>query len=113
MSGREEISSETPIVPVESITEPKRLPDEELYNRLLEYRKLNIPEKETSSEDSILRGEMIECFVKVRPTSKNEYVDAFCVSLRVDTEPDENQYLDDIFTIIEQAEGLECIVSMD
>lgn len=109
---REEISSGTPIVPVASITEPKRLSDEELYNRLLEYRKLNIPKSETSPEDSILRDEMIKCFVKLRPTSKDEYIDAFSVSLRANTEPEENQYLDGIFAIIKEAEGSVEMVSL-
>lgn len=107
---REEISVETPIVPIESIIEQKRLSDEELYDLLLEYRKLNISKKEISPDDSILRDEMIKCFVKLRPTSKEEYIDTFSVSLRAETEPDENQYLDNIFMIIEQAEGLECMV---
>ena len=104
-----EISSETAIDPVEKIVESKRLSNGELHNRLLEYRKINISKRETSPEDCILRDKMIECFVKVRPTNKGEYIDAFSASLRTDTEPEENQYLDDIFAIIEQAEGLACM----
>ena len=69
-----------------------------------------IPESEASSKNGILRDEMIECFARLRPTSKDEYVDCFSVNLRATTEPDDTQYLDDIFAIIEQAEGLECMV---
>jgi len=68
------------------------------------------PDRETGHVFQRLRDEMIRRFVKVRPTSKNKYIDAFSVSLRVETEPEENQYLENIFAIIEQAEGLECMV---
>ena len=107
---REEISAETPIVPVALVTEQERLSEDELLDLLLDYRLANIPERRESSENGILRFEMMERFAEARPTSKEEYIDTFGARLRANTEPDEYEHLDNIFGIIKQAEGLECMV---
>ena len=80
--------------------EETRLSDEELYTSLLDYRDLNIAKGGEVSEDCILRDEMIECFVECRPTDKYEYIEGFNVNLRATTDPEDTEYLDEIFKII-------------
>ncbi len=76
--------------------------DNDLRKELIEYRKVNIDPKFTDQSKGILRKEMIEAFVKFKPTTKEEFLANIPYNLRNNISSGQGQFLNDIFQIIEE-----------
>lgn len=89
------------IQPQEIIT-PISKSDDDLRKELLHFRKVNIEPSFREQSNGILREEMIEAFVKFKPTSKEEFHSCVLRALRENTDSQQGQFLNDIFQIIEE-----------
>lgn len=89
------------IHPQEIITSISRS-DDDLQKELLHFRKVNIEPSFRDQSNGILREEMIEAFVKFKPTSKEEFHSSVPRILRENTDSEQGQFLNDIFQIIEE-----------
>lgn len=89
------------IHPQEIITSISRS-DDDLQKELLHFRKVNIEPSFRDQSNGILREEMIESFVKFKPTSKEEFHSSVPRVLRENTDSQQGQFLNDIFQIIEE-----------
>jgi len=78
------------------IPEKKSSTDEYLKDKLIEYRVQN-------SLKTVLNDEILDYFIKDRPTDNDEFLKKIPSDLRYKIDPDEGQYLADIFTIIEES----------
>ena len=77
-----------------SIPEKKSSTDEYLKDKLIKYRVQN-------SLKTVLNDQILDYFIKNRPTDNDEFLKIIPSDLRYKIDPDEAQYLADIFTIIE------------
>jgi len=72
-----------------------------LKEELLEYRQANIFPNYPDTSNSILRDEMLERLVRLKPTTKDEFYKYIPMPLRQNTDGKQMQYLGDILEIIE------------
>ncbi len=87
--------------PQEIIT-PISKSDDDLRKELLHFRKVNIEPSFPDQSKGILREEMIEAFVKYKPTTKEEFLASIPYNLRNNISSGQGQFLHDIFQIIEE-----------
>jgi very-short-patch-repair endonuclease len=60
-----------------------------------------LPENPADSPSAcILRDEMIQAFLRHRPLDRTEWQDRIPIDMRLDTEPAQSRYLDDIFSVL-------------
>jgi very-short-patch-repair endonuclease len=78
--------------------------DDNLRKELEEYRNLTILPKSPDIERCILRDDMLEAFIKVKPTTADEFRQKLPLNLREKTDPGQMEFLDDILEIIEDFE---------
>lgn len=76
--------------------------DDDLRKELLHFRKVNIEPSFPVQSKGILREEMIEAFVKFKPTTKEEFLENISYNLRDNIGSGQAQFLNDIFQIIEE-----------
>lgn len=76
--------------------------DDELRKELLHFRKVNIEPSFPDQSKGILRDEMIEAFIKFKPTTKEEFLANIPYNLRSNIGSGQGQFLNDIFQIIEE-----------
>jgi very-short-patch-repair endonuclease len=70
-----------PVFRPEALYKPRQS-DDDLFRRLLMFKMANIPNHEQDSSDCILRDEMLQTFVKFRPTTRSDFIDRFSTGLR-------------------------------
>lgn len=72
-----------------------------LKEELLQYQKSNILPNFPNTSDGILREEILERMVRLKPTTKEEFYKYIPIHLRQNTDAKQMQYLGDILEIIE------------
>jgi very-short-patch-repair endonuclease len=82
--------------------------NESLENILLSYKYSNIDPRFPNQEKGILRDEMLNLFVKCKPTSFKEFQTSFPQALREITDNNQGQFLEDIFELIEEYSNATC-----
>lgn len=87
--------------PQEIIT-PISKSDDDLRKELLHFRKVNIEPTFPDQSKGILRDEMIEAFVKFKPTTKEEFLAKIPYNLRNNISSGQGQFMNDIFQIIDE-----------
>ncbi len=83
-------------------TDQETYTDEDLRKELLHFRKANIEPYFSDQSRGILRDELLEYFIKYKPTTKEEFRDNIPLRLRESIDWNQLQFLDDIFQIIEE-----------
>ncbi len=78
--------------------------DKKLRNILDDYRRIKILIKYPNMNDSILRDEMIDAFIAVKPTTLEEFHQRIPLKLREKTDKKQMEFIDDIFEILEEYE---------
>ncbi len=73
-----------------------------LDEKLLNYKRMNILPQFPDDSRGLLRKEMLEHFVKKRPTTREDFNAAVPMALRQHTDGKQMQFLDDILDIIEE-----------
>jgi very-short-patch-repair endonuclease len=76
--------------------------DDDLRRELIDYRKVNIEPKYTNQSNGILRDEMVEAFVRFKPTTKEEFLACIPYNLRNNISLGQGQFLNGILQIIEE-----------
>lgn len=76
--------------------------DVDLRETLLHFRRMNIEPTFPDQTKGILRDELLEYFVKNKPTTKEEFRNKIPLKLRENTDGNQTQFFDDIFEIIEE-----------
>lgn len=76
--------------------------DYDLRRELIDYRKVNIELKYTDQSKGILRDEMVEAFVRFKPTTKEEFLARIPYNLRNNISSEQGQFLNGILQIIEE-----------
>lgn len=89
------------IYPQEIIT-PTSKSDDDLRKELLHFRKVNIEPSFPDQSKGILRDEMIEVFIKFKPTTKEEFLSNIPYNLRSNIGSGQGQFFNDIFQLIEE-----------
>jgi len=79
------------------VTKPLSLED-----KLLIYKRTNILSQFPDETKGLLRKEMLELFVKKRPTTREDFYAAVPIVLRQHTDGKQMQFLDDILEMIEE-----------
>jgi len=73
-----------------------------LKEELMRFNEANILSSFPDKSKGILRDEMLEQFLKKKPTSTKEFYDAIPIELRQRTDSKQLQFLDDILEIIQE-----------
>lgn len=89
-------------MPPPEIITPILKSDDDLRKELLHFRKVNIEPSFPDQSKGILRDEMMEAFVKFKPTTKEEFLANIPYNLRGNIGSGQGQFLNDIFQIIEE-----------
>ncbi|MBU4151589.1 MAG: hypothetical protein KKD63_01775, partial [Proteobacteria bacterium] len=72
-----------------------------LREELIEYRQSNITPNFSDQARCILRDELLERLIILKPTTKDEFYKTVSLELREQTDGKQMQYLEDIFEIID------------
>jgi very-short-patch-repair endonuclease len=90
--------------------EPVGLPEAQVFDLTLEQARALLVElresrirpaaPDSSLQACILRDVMVDALLRYRPLDRTEWQDRIPLNLRLDTEPEQTRYLDEIFSVI-------------